>query len=166
MSEDKKDMFLQLEGIDSDSLDAAHENEIIVKSWSWGMVQSGTTHEGPGGGGGKVSGGDLSVTKKVDKATPALMRYCCNGKPIASGILTVREAGGDNPVEYLKIEMEQIIITSYQTGGASDEKDRLEEHLTLNFQSYITTFTEQLATGGPGTATPQGWNFARNEKKE
>ena len=161
-----RDMFLKLEGIESDSLDAAHENEIIVDSWSWGMVQSGTTHEGPGGGGGKVSGGDMSVAKKVDKATPAIMKHCCNGKHIPSGTLTIRESGGDAPVEYLKIEMETIMITSYQTGGSSDDQDRIEEHLTLNFQSYVTTFTEQTATGGAGASTPQGWNFAKNEKKE
>lgn len=161
-----RDMFLKLDGIESDSLDSAHENEIIVDSWSWGMVQSGTTHEGPGGGGGKVSGGDMSVAKKVDKATPAIMKHCCNGKHIASGTLTIRESGGDTPVEYLKIEMEQIMVTSYQTGGSSDGQDRIEEHLTLNFQSYITTFTEQTATGSAGASTPQGWNFAKNEKKE
>ena len=160
-----RDMFLKLDGIESDSLDSAHENEIIVDSWSWGMVQSGTTHEGPGGGGGKVSGGDMSVAKKVDKATPAIMKHCCNGKHIATGTLTIRESGGDTPVEYLKIEMEQIMVTSYQTGGSSDGQDRIEEHLTLNFQSYITTFTEQTATGSAGAATPQGWNFAKNEAK-
>ena len=159
------DMFLILTDIDGESMDAAHENEISVDSWSWGMVQSGTTHEGPGGGGGKVSGGDMSLAKKVDKATPAIMMKCCNGTHIAEGTLTVREAGGDTPVEYLKIKMTDIMITSYQTGGSSDGLDRLEEHITLNFRSYITTYTEQLAGGGAGAATPQGWNFAKNEEE-
>ena len=156
-------MFLKLEDIDGESMDAAHENEITVESWSWGMVQSGTTHEGPGGGGGKVSGGDMSLAKKVDKATPAIMKKCCNGTHIATGTLTVREAGGDSPVEYLKIEMKELMITSYQTGGSADGLDRLEEHITINFREYVSTYTEQLATGGAGASTPQGWNFAKNE---
>lgn len=159
------DMFLKLNGIDGESMDAAHENEITVESWSWGMVQSGTTHEGPGGGGGKVSGGDMSLGKRVDKATPAIMMKCCNGTHIADGTLTVREAGGETPVEYLKIEMKDIMITSYQTGGAADGLDRLEEHITLNFRNYIATYTEQLASGGAGASTPQGWNFAKNEEE-
>ncbi len=157
------DMFLKLAGIEGESMDAAHTNEIHVDSWSWGMVQSGTTHEASGGGGGKVSGGDLSLTKKVDKSTPAIMKKCCNGTHIADGTLTIREAGGDAPVEYLKIEMTDIMITSYQTGGSSDGLDRIEEHLTLNFRSYISTYTEQLQGGGAGASTPQGWNFATNE---
>ncbi len=159
------DMFLKLTDIDGESIDSAHENEIAVDSWSWGMVQSGTTHEGPGAGGGKVSGGDMSLSKKVDKATPAIMAKCCMGTHIDEGTLTVRKAGGDTPVEYLKIEMKNIIITSYQTGGSSDGADRLEEHITMNFQNYITTYTEQLVNGGAGAATPQGWNFAKNEEE-
>lgn len=156
------DMFLKLEGIDGESKDAAHTNEIHINSWSWGMVQSGTTHKDQGGGGGKVSGSDLSLSKDTDQATPAIMKYCCNGSPIPSGTLTVREAGGDSPVEYLKIEMEEIIVTSYQTGGSTDGLDRIEEHLTLNFRKYVTTYTRQNEDGSPGTATPQGWDFAMN----
>ncbi len=159
------DMFLKLTNIDGESIDASHQNEISVDSWSWGMVQSGTTHEGPGGGGGKVSGGDMSLSKKVDKSSPAIMKHCCNGKHITEGILTIRKSAGDAPIEYMKIVMKNIMVTSYQTGGSSDDQDRLEEHLTLNFQNYIATYIEQQEDGSPTGPIDQGWNFAKNEEQ-
>ncbi len=156
------DIFLKLDGIDGESKDAAHTNEIHVNSWSWGMVQSGTTHKDAGGGGGKVTGGDLSMSKDTDNSTPALMKHCCNGNPIATGTLTCRESGGDAPVEYLKIEFEEIIVTSYQANGDADGLDRIGEHLTLNFRKYVTTYTKQNEDGSAGASTPQGWDFAQN----
>ena len=35
------DMFLKLDGIKGESLDATHKDEIDVLAWSWGLSQSG-----------------------------------------------------------------------------------------------------------------------------
>ena len=50
---------LQLDGVDGESSDHAHEKEIDVVSWSWGMTQSGSMHVAKGGGAGKANVGDL-----------------------------------------------------------------------------------------------------------
>jgi type VI secretion system secreted protein Hcp len=57
------------------------------------MSQSGTTHTGSGGGAGKVSVQDISVTKWVDKASPILIQKCAQGSHIDDGELVVRKAG-------------------------------------------------------------------------
>ncbi len=62
------DMFLKIDGLEGESVDAEHANEIDILAWSWGMSQSGSMHMGKGGGSGKVSVQDLSVTKWVDQA--------------------------------------------------------------------------------------------------
>ena len=81
------------------------------------MSQSGTTHMGKGGGAGKVSVNDLSITKLVDKGSPMLMISCCNGKHFKEGVLTVRKAG-EKPLEYLKITMKEVLVSSISTGGS------------------------------------------------
>lgn len=156
------DMFLKLADLKGESRDSKHKDETEVLAWSWGMSQSGTTHTGSGGGAGKVSVSDLSITKYVDKATPFLMLACCNGKHFDQGLLTVRKAG-EQPLEYLKIKMEEVIIASISTGGSGGE-DRLTENVTLNFAKFTAEYTPQKPDGSGDAAIEAAWNIAENVK--
>lgn len=157
------DMFLKIEGIEGEAQDKAHAKEIDVLAWSWGMSQSGTTHTGPGGGAGKVNVQDLSITKYIDKATPNLMMYCCNGKHVKEMKLTVRKAG-EQPVEYIKITMTDGLISSVSTGGSGGE-DRLTENISLNFAKVKIEYTPQKPDGSPDTTIPKVWNIAQNAEE-
>ena len=103
------DMFLKLESINGESIDETHAGEIDVLAWSWGASQSGTMHLGSGGGSGKVSVQDVSITKYVDSSSHLLLKHCHNGDHIETGVLTVRKAGG-TPLEYIVINMRKIIL--------------------------------------------------------
>lgn len=157
------DQFLKIGDIEGESLDDAHADEIDVLAWSWGMSQSGTTHMGGGGGAGKVAVQDLSITKYVDKASPNLMRACCNGKHYEEALLTVRKAG-ENPVEYIKLKLNEVIITSVSTGGSGGE-DRLTENITLNFAKFETIYTAQGPDGAAGAENNLVFNIATNKEE-
>src|ERR1044071_3487313 len=122
------DMFLKLDGIKGESQDSKHKDEIHIESFSWGMSQTGAHGTGGGGGAGKVHVHDISITKFADKASAALMLHCCNGKHIPNGLITVRKAG-DKPLEYLKIKLEDILVSGVQFAGHGG--DLLSENLTL-----------------------------------
>jgi type VI secretion system secreted protein Hcp len=154
------DMFLKLGDYKGESQDAAHKDEIDVLSWNWGTHQSGTTHLGGGGGSGKVHVDDLTITKYVDKSTPNIFKGCCKGTHIPEAKLTVRKAG-DKPLEYLKITMKDIVVSSYATGGNSD-KDRITETVTLNFAQVKVEYTPQKKDGSGEASIPVGWNVAQN----
>ena len=157
------DMFLKIDGVDGDSSDADHKDEIDILAWSWGLSQSGTTHMGGGGGAGKVNVQDLSITKWIDKASPNLLKYCCSGKHFKEALLTVRKAG-DKPLEYIKIKMEEMIISSVSTGGSGGE-DRLTENCTLNFAKVGFEFQPQKDTGEKdGGSIPMTWNMKENKE--
>ncbi|WP_298820738.1 type VI secretion system tube protein Hcp [uncultured Roseibium sp.] len=158
------DFFLKLDGINGESQDKSHKDEIDVLSWSWGASQSGTTHMGGGSGSGKAFFQDLSITKYVDKSTPVLLQHVSTGKHIAKGTMYVRKAAGDNPLEYIKLEMKDIIVTNVSTGGSGSD-DRITESATLNFGEYKFIYTEQKADGSKGAAPEFAWDIAANEKK-
>lgn len=156
------DMFLKLSNdILGESADDTHNGEIDVIAWNWGMTQSGTTHVATGGGGGKVNVGDISLTKHVDLATDNLIQRCCDGTHIEEGTLVVRKAGGD-PLEYFQIHMEDIMVTSYQTGGSAGADDRITETLSLNFRYFEITYTLQNEDGGAGESSNAGWDMGGN----
>lgn len=158
------DIFLKLDGIEGESRDSKHEKEIDVTSWSWGMTQSGTTHQGSGGGSGKVAVQDLHITKYLDKSSPTLALFCCNGKHVSKGTLTVRKAGGDNPVEYLKLDLEEIIITSYSTGGSGHD-DRVSENISLNFSKFSKVYTPQSDKGASQGKVEAKWHISKNKSE-
>jgi type VI secretion system secreted protein Hcp len=139
------DMFMKIKGVDGESNDKTHAKSIDVLAWSWGMSQSGTTHVGGGGGAGKVSVQDLSFTKYVDKSSTVLMMACAKGTHYDEAKLTVRKAG-DTPLEYIKITMKEVIVTSVSTGGSGGE-DRLTENVTLNFAKFEVAYQAQSEKG-------------------
>lgn len=156
------DIFLKLDGIKGEAQDDKFKDEIDVLAWSWGASQSGTTHMGSGSGAGKVNVQDISVTKYIDKSSPTLFMHCCNGKHISKGELIVRKAG-EKPLDYLKVELKDIIVTHVSMGGSGSE-DRLTENVTLNFAEFKTVYTVQNKDGSKGAEVEQAWNIPKNVK--
>src|SRR5262245_62276481 len=111
------DMFLRIGTLKGESRDTTHKEKIDILAWSWGMSNSGSAHVGGGAGAGKVNVQDLSLTKFIDKSSPDLMLACCNGKHFPEATLIVRKAG-EKPLEYLKIKLSEVLITSVSTGGS------------------------------------------------
>jgi len=160
------DFFLKLEGpdIEGESMDSQHEGEIAINSWSWGMNQSGTMHVAKGGGAGKVDVQDISLTKLLDKSTPNLIQHCCKGTQFETATLVCRKASGDGgQLEYLTLEMKNVIITNVQ-GGGSENDDNLFENVGLNFGEFTVTYVPQDNNGAAlPEVGPVGWNMQTNE---
>lgn len=155
------DMFLKLDGIKGESQDHKHKDEIHIESFSWGLNQTGAHGVGGGGGAGKVSVHDISITKFVEKSTAALMLHCASGKHIPGGLITVRKAG-DKPLEYLKIKLTDILVSGVQFAGHGG--DLLSENLTLNFAKFHVEYQEQKADGSGTPAGEMGWSVKENIK--
>ena len=156
------DMFIKIGDLKGEAKDKAHAGEIDVLAWSWGASNSGNAHMGGGQGAGKVNVQDLSFTKYIDKSSPDLMLFCCNGKHIPEAKLIVRKAG-ETPLEYLTITMNDLIVTSVSTGGSGGE-DRLTENVTLNFAKVKVNYVEQTEKGAAGAKPQMGWDIAANVK--
>jgi type VI secretion system secreted protein Hcp len=154
------DCFLKIDDVKGESQDSKHKDEVDVLAWSWGMSQSGSMHVGGGGGSGKVSVQDVHVTKYIDKASPNFIKFCCNGKHFKEALLTVRKAG-EKPVEYVKIKMTEVLVSSISIGGSAGE-DRLTENVTLNFAAFEVIYTPQKADGSADAEIKQTWNIAKN----
>ena len=156
------DMFLKFGDIKGEAQDDAHKDEWDILSWSWGMSQSGTTHMGGGGGAGKVAVNDLHITKYVDKASPNLHLACCTGKHYDQALLTIRKAG-DKPVEYYKLTLEEVLVSSVSMGGQGSD-DRLTENVTLNFAKFKSEYTPQKSDGSGDAAVEGTFHIAKNIK--
>jgi len=156
------DMFLKLNGIDGEAKDSKHKGTIDVLAWSWGLSQAADIHTGGGGGAGKANFQDLSLTKWVEKSSATLMYHTAAGKHIPDATLIVRKAG-DKPLEYIKVTLTDVLVSSYTTGGSGGE-DRLTENVTLHFAKIKFDYQEQKSDGSGTPAGAFGWDIPSNVK--
>ncbi len=157
------DMFLVIPDVKGETEDAVYKKEkgIDILAWSWGMSQSGSFHAGSGGGAGKANFQDISITKWVDSSSANLMLYCSQGEHYNEAKLIVRKAGGKKPLEYIKIHMKKVMVTSVSTGGSGGE-DQLTENVTLNFAQVKYEYTKQKADGTGEATMEYAWDISAN----
>lgn len=139
------DYFLKIDGIPGESMDAKHKNEIDLESWSWGETNSGSHAGGGGGGAGKVNMSDFAFTMKINKASPKLFLACATGQHIKEALLTCRKAGKEQQ-EYLKIKFNDLLISSFQTGGSSGDVIPTES-ISFNFSKIEYSYASQKPDG-------------------
>ncbi len=156
------DYFLKLDGIDGESTDSKHKNEIDVLSWSWGQTQSGSHVTGGGGGAGKVQMQDFHFTMQVNKASPKLFLACATGDHIKKAVLVCRKAGKEQQ-EYLTVTFSDLLVSSYQTGGSQGDVVPVDQ-ISLNFTKIEWEYKEQKADGTLGAAAKAGYNLKENKK--
>ncbi|HLK67659.1 MAG TPA: type VI secretion system tube protein Hcp [Bryobacteraceae bacterium] len=157
------DYFLNLNGIKGEAQDKVYPGWIDIYSWSFGATQSGGGgHVGGGSGAGKVNMHDITVSKRTDTSSSDLFLKTCNGKHYDTGTIVARKAG-ENPLEFLKIKLTQILVTSYQLGGSHGD-DTPTESITLNFRTINMTYQVQKPDGTGQTAGDAGWDVAQNVK--
>jgi type VI secretion system secreted protein Hcp len=155
------DYFLKIEGIEGESTDGNHKNEIDILSWSWGETNSGSHSFGGGGGAGKVSMNDFNITMNVNKATPKLLLACANGEHIKGALLTCRKAGKEQQ-EYLKIKFSDLLVSSYQTGGSKGDVIPIDQ-ISLNFSKIEYEYYPQKEDGTLGSKVPVHWDLKTNK---
>src|SRR6478609_7505490 len=95
------DYFLKIDGIDGESQDDSHKNEIHLVGFNWGESQEGAADAGGGATAGKVKMNNFTFTMETNKASPKLFLACANGQAIKEATLTCRKAG-ESQQEYLK----------------------------------------------------------------
>jgi type VI secretion system secreted protein Hcp len=151
------DYLLEIDGIKGESADEAHKGSIEIMSWSWGM--SAATSTTGGGGVGKVSLQDFHFVTKGGKASPQLMLACATGKHIAKATLHVRKSGSERPVDYYKITLEDVLVSSFQqsgnTGGTSSEPNDAVQLFFNTIKVEHTDDAGQVISGVASRSTAQ-----------
>jgi type VI secretion system secreted protein Hcp len=162
------DYLLELKGpqVKGESIDKQFKDSIEVDSWSWSGHNASTHHFGTGGGAGKVSLGDMQLSKSiVDSATVTLFSMLCKGTHVKEAILHCRKKaggkGGDEQVEFLKISMKNVTISSLSLGGHGSATG-VSESVSLAYEEVKFEYTQQKEDGTKGSVVQGSWNHAKN----
>jgi type VI secretion system secreted protein Hcp len=175
------DFYLKIDGIDGESQDDKHKNQIEVEDFSWGAANQGTSASGGGGGAGRVAMHDFIIWKQVDKASPKILEACCTGKHISSAVLSCCKQGGSQQ-EYIKITLSDVLVSGYRTEalaslpeikgttqggvkpGLADEPPPIPiEEISLNFGKIEYEYREQDSKGNMAGPVKTIWNAKTNK---
>jgi type VI secretion system secreted protein Hcp len=155
------DFFLKMDGVQGESQDDKHQNEIQLSSFSFGVTNAGTGGSGGGSGSGKANVQDMKFAKLADNSSPNLFQACFTGKHFDTATLTVRKAG-ENPLEYLVYTLSDVFVSSYATQGQSGG-GIAQEAGSLNFSKVQIQYTPQNDDGSGGAQNTKGCDVKANK---
>jgi type VI secretion system secreted protein Hcp len=151
-------VYLKLEGLDGESMDADHTDWIEVNSFSWGVDNPASFAIGQGGQATQAHIASINIQKHCDKSSVALYKACTTGKHIPSGTLSCLKLDGDSRVEYLKIDLTDIMVSGLQWSGSGGEH-LVHENVSLVFAEFKQAYKLQQDAGSAGGNTDFGYNI-------
>lgn len=154
------DLFLKLDGISGESQDHKHKGEIDLQSFSWGETSESGRSQGAGAG--KAAMQDFHFATRVNKASPLLFLACAMGKHIKDALLTGRKAGKEQQ-EFLLVKFSDLLISSYQIGGAEEAGEVPMEQVSFNFSRIDFEYRAQKPDGTLDSPIKAGWDVEKNK---
>lgn len=126
------DYFLKIDGIEGESTDYKHKDWIELLSFSHGVSMPISGWD-TGRTTGTSDHQDFSIVHVLDKASPKLALYCCNGKHIPKVELEMCK-GEETSLEYMKVTLSDLIISSVKPSGTIRGSDSLPlEEVSFNY---------------------------------
>ena len=154
-------MFLRLDGVTGSVTETNHFGWMVINSLQQGVGRAILPSAGGGRQASSPTFSEFTVTKQMDSGSPklALLAAGGGGNTINSGMIDlVRFSAGQ--ARYLRINLTNILISSYSQSGGSDVPS---ESLTLsplviswNFSFYGKT------TGLPAAYAFNNWDLTTN----
>lgn len=159
------DTFLQIEGVPGESSDENHPEWIEILSYSHGVSQPGSGSVSSGGARSaeRSEHQDFSIVKALDKATPKLNLYCCNGTHVPEVTIELCRATGEKQ-KYMEYKMSDVLVSSVRPGGSSQGGENLPlEEVTFNYGKMEWTYTEtDHKTGAAKGDIVSSWDLTLN----
>ncbi|HTY85076.1 MAG TPA: type VI secretion system tube protein Hcp [Silvibacterium sp.] len=154
------DYFLKLsDGIQGESSDSNHKDEIQIMSWSWGASQVSSVAGTGGSGAGKADLSDFSIMTYFDKATPKFFKSIGLGTHIKTGTMSAIKSGADGK-PYLKVDFKELFVSSLQISGSSEIPT---VSLSFTYNEIKIDYSVQDENGNLKSTGPITYNTKENK---
>ena len=150
-------IYLKLQGVDGELMDQDHKDWIEVESFTWGVDNPASFAIGQGGQATQAHVAALALQKRCDKSSVTLFKDCTTGKHIPKGTVSCMKLDGDSRVEYLKIDLTDIMVSAFKWAGSGGDQI-VNEHVSLVFAEFKEIYKMQQDVGSAGGNTDFGYN--------
>ena len=143
------DYYLDIDTIKGEADAVGFEKQMQIESWSFGASNSGSAGQGTGLGTGKVSMQDFHFVVQNGTASVQLFLATCKGNHIPKAVLSCRKTGGGGePYTYYRVTFEDLVISSFNTGGSNGSGALPMESISFNFTKITHEYFQQPTKGG------------------
>jgi type VI secretion system secreted protein Hcp len=160
------DAFLKIDVIPGESTDDKHKDWIEVLSFNHGVSQpaSGSASTAGGRSAERCNHQDFRFVHALDKATPKLALYCCNGTHIKEIKMELCRAAGDKQ-KYMEYKLSEVIVSGARPGGSAQGGETLPlEEISFNYGKIEWIYTEtDHKTGKPKGDVKAHWDLTANK---
>ena len=160
------DCFLKIDGVPGESTDDKHKDWIELLSYSHGVSQpsSGSVSSGGSRSAERCDHADFSIVKTLDKASPKLSLFCCDGTHVKTIKMELCRATGDKQ-KYMEYVLTDVIVSGVRPGGSAQGGEALPlEEVTFNYGKIEWIYTETAHdTGKPKGDIKANWDLELNK---
>jgi type VI secretion system secreted protein Hcp len=155
--------YIQFDGIKGEAKDSEHKDWSEISSVNFGINRPVLAGASTQRAQEQAVLGDIMVVKELDKASTTLYQKICDGTSIKKVVIDlVTAVGAGKMSSYLKIELENVIVTSAGLSAHSSSAGMNTEQLSLNFTKIKWTYTPYDDAGKPQGTVPASWDKAKN----
>jgi len=105
--------------------------------------------------------GDLEVTKKIDKSTPALLRACARGDHLHDLVLVVTRSGqGGVLYKYFEYQLREALVSTYSTN--TSPLGEILETFSFNYSRIDWYYWQLNEDGSVGSQAEAWWDVRTN----
>ncbi|MEX0871909.1 MAG: type VI secretion system tube protein Hcp [Aquisalimonadaceae bacterium] len=158
-------IYMNYPGVSGTCSDANHRGWLIILELEWGtqrrITSASSTRGDRESSSTRIS--DLTVTRVMDSATPALFIEACSGRGkevvIRAGKTTSSGSGADVYLEYV---LAHCLVKSYEMTASPQHGNRPMERLVLSFTKMLVRYTPYDSDGDAMAAMSVGYDTATN----
>ena len=155
--------YIKFDGIDGESKGKGYEKWSDLDSFSQAIHKTGSGATGAARRRGTIILEDLQCSKLMDKSSPKIAEAVCLGKVFPKVEIRLATSSVNTGREnYYKYELKNVMVTSYQVAGGSQDKP--QETFSLNFEEIKTTYTEMDEKGAKKGDVAFGWKVEQGVK--
>ena len=138
--------------LNGESIEPGHANEIDLYSYSQGDSRCATCNT--------TNVSDFNIMTKFTGATVSFKKLSLNGTKLTSVDVTFIRPSGS--FIFLKIHMENVLVTSVQESGSSGGDSTPTVSVSLAADRIAWQYTLQKGDGTAGAKTSYGWDVVNN----
>jgi type VI secretion system Hcp family effector len=156
------EIYMSIPGIPGNATARGFQNDIELLSYSQ-SVQAPLTSSGTGSGAGKLSCGQITINKNLDKASPLLIRSLVSNHRLAQVVINfveTRANGTGQEIDYI-VTLKDVSVTSVQQSDKTPSE--LTETVSFSATEFSIDYVPYTARGVAGTADKFSVNCATNQ---
>ncbi len=162
--------YLFVQGVKGESQDKKYKDHIEVQSFGFGANNPSRSNLGTGQAGGKPTCNDFVITKNTDVSSPPLFQLCAlcaQGKHITNAYVVFSRSGAKSGEieEFLRIDFDELVVSSYQTGGGMSDGGTPSETISFNF-AKVHVIYNLMRDGNPKGQIAAGYDVRETSEFE